>query len=421
MQFKLEAFLNPYLPAGVSRVDAILTISADGSGVNSTFTKQQTTVGLILDISGSMEGNRILAVKHATRKAIEMLDPSTWFFVVAFSDHPTLVCPLAEASTTNKMVADQQVQRLEARGGTRMSSGLNLARAEFLKNPDSIHYALFLTDGKNHPDDESVLLNVLSQCEGQFQCDCWGVGTDWEPKQLKSVATKLLGNADIIPQPTGIEETFRKAISGAKGKTVGDVRLRLWTPKSAKIVTCKQMSPDIVILTDRGVQVDAQTRDFPTGAWGNETRDYYVAIQLSAGEVGDEMLACRHSIVYADAGQEIKISGPPVAASWTDDEGLSTRINEQVAHYTGQAELAETIQEGLEARAKGDIEVATRMLGRAAKIANESGNTDTVRRLAKVVDIVDVERGTVRLKSQVNKADEMDLDLGSTRTARRKN
>ena len=56
--------------------------------------------------------------------------------------------------------------------------------------------------------------------------------------------------------------------------------------------------------------------------------------------------------------------------------------------------------------------------GRAAKLAHDSGNEETTRRLAKVVDIVDAGEGTVRLKNAVNKADEMDLDLGSTRTAR---
>ena len=109
-----------------------------------------------------------------------------------------------------------------------------------------------------------------------------------------------------------------------------------------------------------------------------------------------------------------------MVATWTDDEALSARINEQVAHYTGQAELAETIQKGLEARASGDMDAATRFLGRAAKIAHDSGNDDTTRRLQKVVDIVDADGGTVRLKAKVEKADEMDLDLSSTRTARRR-
>ena len=90
----------------------------------------------------------------------------------------------------------------------------------------------------------------------------------------------------------------------------------------------------------------------------------------------------------------------------------------QVAHYTGQEELASAIQEGLEARASGDMDAATKHLGRVAKLASDSGNDGATHRLSKVVDIVDADHGTVRLKAKVEKADEMDLDLGSTRTSR---
>jgi uncharacterized protein YegL len=416
MQFKLEPFLNPYLPAGTTRVDAIVTATADGTAQATALS--QPVVGLIIDMSGSMEGNRIIAAKDAVRRAIDLLDESAYFFVVAFSDTAYQVAEAAQATRQNKDRADVQVQRLEARGGTRMSRGLALANDEFRKLPHAIHYALFLTDGKNHPDDERELDGVLQTSEGLFQCDCRGVGTDWQPKQLQKISEKLLGVTRIIAEPAGIEADFRAAIQNALGRNVGDVRLRLWTPKSAKIVSVKQMSPEIVVLTDRFTQIDPQTRDFPTGAWGAESRDYYIAIELPASEIGDEMLACRPSLVYQEGAQEMKTTGTPIVVSWTDDDGLSARISEHVAHYTGQAELAESIQKGLEAREQGDVDAATRFLGRAAKLATESGNTDTVRRLAKVVDIVDAGHGTVRLKSRVQKADEMDLDLGSTRTAR---
>ena len=419
MQFQVDTFFNPYLPAGTSRTDAIVTVTASGDGqAGAMAAPAGGVVGLILDVSGSMEGDRIVAVKHATRKAIELLDESAFFFVVAFSNYPTRVFGLAQATAANKAAADAQVRRLEARGRTDMSLGLNMALEEFSKKPDAIRYALFLTDGKNDQEDEQPLQAALQKCEGVFQCDCRGVGTDWQPHQLRVIADRLLGTARIIAEPAGMEEDFRAAIQGALGRAVGDVRLRLWTPKSAHIIACKQMSPEIAVLTDRFAQVDGQTRDYPTGAWGGESRDYYVAIELTAGDVGDEMLGCRASIVHGPPGAEIKVTGAPVVATWTDDEALSARINSQVAHYTGQEELAEAIQTGLEANARGDVDTATKMLGRAAKLAHESGNEDTTRRLSKVVDIVDADGGTVRLKSKVNKADEMDLDLGSTRTAR---
>ncbi len=81
-------------------------------------------------------------------------------------------------------------------------------------------------------------------------------------------------------------------------------------------------------------------------------------------------------------------------------------------------ELAAAIQDGLEARKQGDEETATAKLGRAVALAHQSGNEDTAKLLAKVVDVLDVETGTVRLRKQVEDADEMALDTRSTKTVR---
>ena len=89
-----------------------------------------------------------------------------------------------------------------------------------------------------------------------------------------------------------------------------------------------------------------------------------------------------------------------------------------VAHYTGQAELAQSIQAGLDARAQGDTEKATALLGNAVKIAHESGNEATAKLLRQVVDVQDEEKGTVRLKDSVAKEDAMALETRSTKTAR---
>jgi hypothetical protein len=128
--------------------------------------------------------------------------------------------------------------------------------------------------------------------------------------------------------------------------------------------------------------------------------------------VGDEKLAARVSLVV---GGDV-VSQGLVRAVWTDDDALSTRINAQVAHYTGQAELAQAIQEGLQARKDGDIDTATVRLGRAVQLAAESGNEGTLRVLRKVVEVEDAATGTVKVKRNVEKLDEMELDTRSTRT-----
>ena len=105
-------------------------------------------------------------------------------------------------------------------------------------------------------------------------------------------------------------------------------------------------------LTGRRTDSGPQAGVYPTGAWGaGESRDYHLCVRVTPGAVGQEMLAGRVSLIAdSSSGPEVLGQGL-VRAIWTDDEALSTRINKHVAHYTGQAELAQVIQEGLEATA----------------------------------------------------------------------
>ena len=259
-------------------------------------------------------------------------------------------------------------------------------------------------------------------CEGVFSCDCRGVGTDWEVAELRRISSALLGTVDIVPDPAGLAADFAAMMEAAMGKQVADVSLRVWTPQHATVRFMKQVAPAVEDLTGRAAQSGPQAGDYPTGAWGpGESRDYHLRRRVTRGRGR-----------AGDAGRAGQPGGrrrrPPPKCSgraWSAPSGPTTRrcppgSTPLVAHYTGQAELADAIQEGLEARKQGNEEVATAKLGRAVALAHQSGNEDTAKLLAKVVDVVDVETGTVRLKKKVEDVDEMALDTRSTKTVRRR-
>ena len=137
-------------------------------------------------------------------------------------------------------------------------------------------------------------------------------------------------------------------------------------------------------------------------------------MRVTPGQVGDQIRAARVSTIVdgAVAGQVL------IEETWTDELALSTRMNRQVAHYTNQEEIADAIHDGLEARKNGDPDTAVLNLGRAVKLATDSGNQRMVELLSRVVDIDDADTGRVRLKSRVPAEDEMTLDTRSTKTAR---
>jgi hypothetical protein len=326
---------------------------------------------------------------------------------------------MAVADPGTRAEAKRAVAGLRSNGGTAIGQWLRLAHRIFQSYPATLRHAILLTDGKNQHETPEELAAAIGLCEGSFRCDCRGVGTDWVVDELRKISTALLGTVDIVPDPAGLAADFEEMMRGAMSKQLPDVMLRVWTPQTAIAKFVKQVAPAIEDLTGRRSQTSPQVGEYPTGAWApGESRDYHVGVQVNVGAVGQEMLAARVSLVASSpSGQQVLGQGL-IRATWTEDEALSTRINPGVAHYTGQAELAAAIQDGLEATKRGDEETATAQLGRAVALAHAAGNEDTAKLLAKVVDVVDEATGTVRLKKKVSTADEMALDTRSAKTVR---
>jgi hypothetical protein len=422
MQFRVESFLNPHLPLGGTRVDVVFSLSAEAAATSTPPSQARRVVGLIGDKSGSMDGDKIRAMKHAMRVAVDQLDETTEFFVLVFNQQHHTIVPLTRATEAGKRTAHGLIQRIEAGGGTAVSGALAEARRIFKTCPGAVCQVILLTDGQNGPEDGQMLEAELAAGSGLYQAHCRGIGTDWSPPQLREIAERLLGTVQIVAGPEDLARDFQETLAAALTKSLADVRLRLWMPKNAKLKQFKQGYPVEIDLTAKLRPVDQRAVDFPLGAWGEGTQDYSTSFEVVACAPGEQMLVCRSSIVYGDPAThaDVTVPGGNVTVSWTDDASLSARIDAQVAHYSGQAEKARAIQEGLEALERRDDGVATLRLGRALQLAQESGDGETTRRLQQVVEVVDAAVGTVRLRRDAGRVAVMDLDVGSTRTVRAK-
>ncbi|WP_328538711.1 vWA domain-containing protein [Streptomyces sp. NBC_00344] len=438
-QFSVDVYQNEFLPEGGREVNAIVTVTSTGGtlagptapGSPGSGQGSGAAVVIMVDCSGSMDypPTKMRNARDATAAAIDTLRDGTAFSVVAGTHVAKDIYPgngaLAVADPGTRAQAKEALRRLSAGGGTAIGTWLRLAdrllnSADAALNGSVIRHGILLTDGRNEHETPEDLRAALDACAGRFTCDARGVGTDWEVKEVTGIASALLGTADIVADPAGLAADFTHMMENAMGKEVADVSLRLWTPVGVEIGFVKQVAPRVEQLTDRRTEAGPRAGDCPTGSWGDESRDYHVCVRVPEAGIGQEMLAARVSLVLPDpsGGTPQTLSQGLVRAVWTDDMVASTSINPQVAHYSGQAELAQAIQQGLDARKSGNLDGATAKLGRAVQLAAASGNEDTAKLLAKVVDVVDEVAGTVRLKAKVAEADEMTLETRSTKTVR---
>jgi hypothetical protein len=277
--FTVEIDQNPYLPEGATRVDAIVSVSASGSGAAPEAGALEI---IIVDCSSSMDGEKIESARQATAAAIAELRDGVSFAVIAGTHGSRQVYPAARTAIANavtKAEAASIVGKLRADGGTAIGTWLRQAAGIAEMHPDAIRHAILLTDGKNGEEPE-VLQAAIDASVGAFICDCRGVGTDWQVNELRRISSALLGTVDIVADAADLATDFRTIMGAAMGKGVGDVALRLWTPRTARVRFVKQVAPTVEDLTGRRTESGPLHGDYPLGAWGDETREYHLCVEV---------------------------------------------------------------------------------------------------------------------------------------------
>ena len=222
--FAMTSHQNPYLRPGESRVEAVVSVTADMRLLERG--PREAVEIFLLDCSASMghPWDKVRALRKATRAALEILPDGVWFAVVRGAESAEVIFPLmgglVQASPTTRKEAATAVAALQPVGGTAIGRWLELAARLSTLRPGAIHHTLLLTDGKDEDEAERELDLAVAGCVGRLQCDCRGIGSDWAVSELRKISSALLGTVDIIRQPVDMEDDFRNVIGTALSDTL---------------------------------------------------------------------------------------------------------------------------------------------------------------------------------------------------------
>ncbi|KAA2253895.1 VWA domain-containing protein [Solihabitans fulvus] len=424
-EFTLEVSQSPYLSTSDSAVHAVVSVAALGLPAG----EAEAAEVILVDCSGSMDQppTKLAAARQATAAAIDLLRDGVLFAVVEGTHDARMVYPatarLAVADPDTRAEARAAAGRLVSGGGTAIGSWLRKANELFAPHPAAIRHALLLTDGRNEHETREEFERVLAACEGRFACDARGIGDGWEPRELRRIVSVLRGTADSARRDADLVEDFRTVLRAALGRSVPDVRIRVRTLPGTRILFLKQVFPVQSDLTDLGVDLGDRTWEFGTGAWGPEQRDFQVclAVDPAGSPTHEDLQIARVQLAVVPAGgQADAVLGrpEPLLVHWTEDLKLVTQVDAKVAHYTGQTELAEAMLAGYDAFAAGDHDGARARWGEAVRLATESGNDDSLRRLRRLVHIVDGAAGLVRVRENLEARDLLSVAVGSGHSTR---
>ncbi len=163
---------------------------------------------LVLDRSGSMEGEKFRQAQQALRYVLQHLNPEDRFYLQAFSSGiEPYASGLREADEANEALA--WVDRLEARGSTDIHRALLEAAA--VVDSERPTYLIFLTDGlptEGVVDRQQILDDFARSAADNLRTFVFGVGYDVDTFLLDTLSQEHHGQSTYVRPGEPIDETL---------------------------------------------------------------------------------------------------------------------------------------------------------------------------------------------------------------------
>ena len=181
---------------------------------------------LVLDTSGSMEGEKMIQAKEAAAYVIEHLNPEDRFALVSFSTGVSLYEPelLPAADPRNYR---QYIDSLSAVGGTNISGALLEAANLVDERPATI---IFLTDGlatEGITDTSLLLDSVAGALPDHARLFAFGVGDDVDTTLLDTLAQDQRGTTMYVRPGQDVNEALSAFYNKINAPVLTDITLDL--------------------------------------------------------------------------------------------------------------------------------------------------------------------------------------------------
>jgi Ca-activated chloride channel homolog len=192
---------------------------------------------LVIDRSGSMEGEPLEYVKRACGYVVDLLEPSDVLSIVTFEESVDVVMPARRVM--NKALIKEHINRIQPGNTTNLYDGMTAGCMQIaaLNAPGYLNRVMLLTDGEptaGIKDFNSIVQQVAEQKRRGISITALGFGSEYNEELMAGIARRSGGNYYYIAQPALIPEVFRRELETLMTITAKNVRVRLHLSKGVQ-------------------------------------------------------------------------------------------------------------------------------------------------------------------------------------------
>jgi Ca-activated chloride channel family protein len=178
-------------------------------------------ISFVVDRSGSMGGSKIDLARKAIVQALRLLRPSDRFSIVIYDDEIDVLVPSTTASAEALLNAAAQVEHVQARGMTNLSSGWLSGCEELARHTQQgrIGRCLLLSDGLANRGitDRTELARHAEELRARgITTSTIGLGADFDERLLEGMSRAGGGHFYFVEAPVQIAD----CLTGEVGETL---------------------------------------------------------------------------------------------------------------------------------------------------------------------------------------------------------
>ncbi|HEX7334258.1 MAG TPA: VWA domain-containing protein [Pyrinomonadaceae bacterium] len=196
-------------------------------------------LSLVLDRSGSMEGEKMIRAREAAMFCVDQMLPSDRLSVVTFDDRIDVLFP--SEPVTNKQSMKDLIARVIARGSTALHEawvrgGLTVSERML---DQGINRVVLITDGLANvgiTNTDEIVTQTMGLYQRGVSTSTIGIGADFNEDLLMPMAQSGGGNAWHVVEPDDMQQIFQVELEGLIAQFAHTVSLSLIPADGVRVV-----------------------------------------------------------------------------------------------------------------------------------------------------------------------------------------
>ncbi len=357
---------------GVSDTHLAITIRAPEGRRTA---RPPVSVAVVLDVSGSMSGEKIEHAKAAARHMIDELGDGDRFALISFSTRAELLMPLTAATPDAKQRATTAIGGMYADGGTNISDGLTIGSGAVAVagNDDELRRIVLISDGD--PRDGLTDPEQLAALAGDIAAhgvsiSTVGVGLDFKEQVMTSLSVAGHGNYYFVEDTQQLASMFDHELDSLGQTIASDAELAITPGAGVEVLD---------VYGYRAVASGGATLVPIADLRAGETRKVVVHVRVLADARASMELASVKLRFRPRGAHQLRQTTAVARVEITEDSGVVTAdMDKGAVRQIEEARTAHALEQATDAYEQGDDGKAREILeaqrNEAAQAAKDVGD-----------------------------------------------